>query len=60
MYGRQGVCTPDLMGDPASAFSLRVWYTAMLRSAVLEVAGFCSQNPNNKHDAWLFNYTDYI
>lgn len=32
--------------------------TPMLRSDVLEVAGFCSQNPNSEHDAWLFNYTD--
>lgn len=38
----------------------RVQCVPMLHSDTLEVAGFCSQNPNSEHDAWLFNHTDQI
>lgn len=56
MYGCKGVCAPDLMGDQPLPFGVRC--TPMLHSDMLEFAGFCSQNPNSEHDAWLFNYTD--
>lgn len=31
VYGRQGVCAPDLMGDPASAFQGAVYTNAAFR-----------------------------
>lgn len=50
---RQGVCSPDLMGKPASAFQGAVYTNAVVKYVV--IAGFCLQNPNSENDAWLLS-----